>query len=59
MEGDLTAASAGALSAEERADPASEVAQPEPTIGRELRAVAVLYAVLCVLPWLAGAAFGP
>ena len=58
-EGDLTAASAGALSAEVQADPASEVVQPEPTIGRELRAVAVLYAVLCVLPWLAGAAFGP
>lgn len=58
-EGDLTAASAGALSAKGQADPASEVAHPEPTISRELRAVAVLYAVLCVLPWLAGAAFGP
>ncbi|MFN3242410.1 MAG: hypothetical protein ACE37K_12955 [Planctomycetota bacterium] len=29
----------------------------EPTLGRELRAVAVLYVVLCVLPWLAGAVF--
>lgn len=29
----------------------------EPTIGRELRAVAVLYVVLCVLPWVAGAIF--
>lgn len=33
--------------------------QPEPSLRRELRAVGVLYAVLCVLPWLAGAAFGP
>ncbi len=29
----------------------------EPTIGRELRAVAVLYCVLCVLPLVAGAMF--
>lgn len=29
----------------------------EGSIGRELRAIAVLYVVLCVLPWLAGAAF--
>lgn len=33
--------------------------RPEPTIRRELRAVAVLYVVLAVLPWLAGAAFAP
>lgn len=32
-------------------------ARPAPTIGRELRAVAVLFVVLCALPWLAGAAF--
>ncbi|MEC8653825.1 MAG: hypothetical protein VXY92_14825 [Planctomycetota bacterium] len=31
--------------------------QPEGSIGRELRAVAVLYVVLCALPWLAGSAF--
>ena len=29
----------------------------EPTIARELRAVAVLYCVLCVLPLVAGAMF--
>jgi len=33
--------------------------QPQPTIGRELRAVAVLFVALCVLPWLAGAVFAP
>lgn len=38
---------------------ATRDAPPAPTIGRELRAVAVLYAVLCLMPWLAGAAFGP
>ena len=31
---------------------------PQPSIGRELRAVAVLFAALCVLPWLAGSIFG-
>gem|GEM_PF-5384175 len=31
-------------------------AQTQPSIARELRAIAVLYAVLCVMPWLAGAA---
>ncbi|MCK5942475.1 MAG: hypothetical protein KAI24_10930 [Planctomycetes bacterium] len=40
------------------ADPdETPVASVEPTLARELRAVAVLYVVLCVLPWLAGAAF--
>lgn len=32
---------------------------PQPSIARELRAVAVLFAALCVLPWLAGSVFGP
>ncbi|MGK0264164.1 MAG: hypothetical protein ACI8UD_002821 [Planctomycetota bacterium] len=32
-------------------------ARPTPTIGRELRAVAVLFVVLCALPWLAGSMF--
>ncbi|MCB9877985.1 MAG: hypothetical protein H6835_10330 [Planctomycetes bacterium] len=39
-------------------DAAGAVAVP-PTVGRELRAVWVLYAVLSVLPWLIGAAFAP
>ena len=40
---------------EDRESPRSA---PPPTIARELRAVTVLFAVLCVLPWLAGAMFG-
>ncbi|MFT4515586.1 MAG: hypothetical protein ACI91B_004303 [Planctomycetota bacterium] len=31
--------------------------RPTPTISRELRAVAVLFVVLCALPWLAGSVF--
>jgi hypothetical protein len=40
-------------------DDAEEQLQPRPTptIGRELRAVAVLFVVLCALPWLAGSMF--
>jgi len=39
-------------------DPEDVLPAPvEPTIGRELRAVAVLYGVLCILPMLAGAMF--
>jgi len=34
-------------------------AASQPSIGRELRAVGVLFAALCVLPWLAGSIFGP
>lgn len=42
-------------------DPADDAPTPaaQPSIARELRAVAVLFAVLCVLPWLAGSVFGP
>lgn len=40
-------------------DDYEEPEKPQPTIARELRAVAVLFVALCVLPWLAGAAFAP
>jgi hypothetical protein len=45
-----------ALSEAQQGDQVQPVTRP--TIARELRAVAVLFAVLCVLPWLAGAVFG-
>ncbi|MEZ6038218.1 MAG: hypothetical protein R3F29_12110 [Planctomycetota bacterium] len=51
---------------EPNANPAATTANEQPTaaamppaVGRELRAVWVLYAVLSVLPWLIGSAFAP
>lgn len=37
--------------------PEDMLTRPTPTIGRELRAVAVLFVVLCALPWLIGSMF--
>ncbi|MFK7739691.1 MAG: hypothetical protein AB8H80_05155 [Planctomycetota bacterium] len=51
-------ATSAASASTQAASPAGKPPAPA-TLGRELRAVAVLYVVLCVLPLLAGSMFGP
>ena len=58
-EGAEAAATKGKAAVARTASPAAAPVEPTTALRRELRAVAVLYAATCVLPWGIGAAFQP